>query len=193
MPSLGSSQTLFLRQAHNLPWHEKLYFILLDIPVIMREAITEALRVISRFLKDREIEWVLVGSTSLALQGVNVDPKDVDILTDKKGAYEIAEVLREYEIQPVFFSRSELFASHFGKFNIRGIHIEIMEDLEILTDGSWINVTADRLQSRHICKIGDIEIPVSSLEKQLEFYKKSSRKKDVRTAEAIRTTLQKKA
>jgi hypothetical protein len=124
---------------------------------------------------------------------VNVDPRDIDILTDKKGAYEIAELLREYEIQPVTFSRSEPFASHFGKFNIKGAHIEIMGDLEILTDGTWINVTADRLRSKHKCKIRDVEVPVSSLEKQLEFYKKSSRKKDAGTAEAIRTTLQKKA
>jgi hypothetical protein len=193
VPRLGSSQTLFFGRAHNLLWHEKLYFILLDIPIIMREAITKALRVISRVLKDRDIfEWVLVGSTSLALQGVDMDPEDIDILADKKGAYEIAELLREYEIQPVIFSRSELFASHFGKFNIQGVHVEIMGDLEILTDGSWINVTADRLQSKHICKIGEVEVPVSSLEKQFEFYKKSSRKKDVITAEAIRRTLQKK-
>jgi predicted nucleotidyltransferase len=159
---------------------------------IMREAITEALRVISRVLKDRDIEWVLVGSTSLALQGVNVDPKDIDILTDKRGAYEIAILLKEYEIQPVTFSRSELFASHFGKFNIQGVPVEIMGDLEILTDGSWVNVTADRLQSKHKCKIGDVEVPVSSLEKQLEFYKKSSRKKDAGTAEEIRRALQEK-
>jgi predicted nucleotidyltransferase len=178
--------------AHNPHWQKKLYYVFLDIPVIMRETITEALNVIHRVLKDQNIEWVLVGSTSLALQGVKVDPKDIDILTDKKGAYKVAELLREYEIQPVTFSRSELFASHFGKFNIQGVQVEIMGDLEILTHGSWINMTADRLQSKHKCKIGDVEVPVSSLEKQFEFYKKSSRKKDTATAEAIRTTLQKR-
>lgn len=172
---------------------EKYNLSLPAILVIMKKAITEALRVISRILKGRDLEWVLVGSTSLALQGVKVYPKDVDVLTGKDEAYEIAELLREYEVYPVSFKRSELFASHFGKFNVGGVLVEVMGDLETFIDGRWTNVTADRLRLKRLCRVGDLEVPVSSLEQQLESYEKLNRKKDARTIEAIRDALRKQA
>ena len=75
--------------------------------------IVEALKVITRRLRDAKIKWVLVGSTSLALQGVDVSPKDIDILTDKDGAFEINKLLKEYEVKSVQFKTSDLFESFF--------------------------------------------------------------------------------
>lgn len=155
----------------------------------MRKAIIEALRIVSQCIQGHGIVWVLVGSTSLALQGVSVEPDDIDVLTDKEGAYKVGELLGKYEVDPVSFKRSELFASHFGKFKVQGVSVEVMGDLEVFVDDSWTNVTEDRLRSKRLRRVGDLEIPVSPLEKQLEDYEKLNRKKDIETIKAIRTAL----
>ncbi|TFG20317.1 MAG: hypothetical protein EU529_15060 [Promethearchaeota archaeon] len=50
------------------------------------EAFIEALRLISGEYHIHKIKWILIGSCSLALNGVDVKPNDIDILTDEKGA-----------------------------------------------------------------------------------------------------------
>ncbi len=76
------------------------------------------------------ITWMLIGSTNLAAQGVSIEVHDIDLLTDKEGAYEIGRRLHEFIVQPVVFSENERFASHFGRFLIDGVEIEVMGDLQ---------------------------------------------------------------
>lgn len=45
-----------------------------------------ALRVIYDRLKNKDIRWMITGSMSLALQGMPLKPKDIDIRTDEQGA-----------------------------------------------------------------------------------------------------------
>jgi hypothetical protein len=77
--------------------------------------IITALRIICDKLTQRDIRWVLMVSTSLALQGVNITPLDIDILTDKNGAYEINELLKSYEVQPVEYRQLRRLRSYLGE------------------------------------------------------------------------------
>jgi predicted nucleotidyltransferase len=61
--------------------------------VISRKFI-RVLKIISKKLENQKIKWVLVGSTSLALQGVNIKPKDIDILTDDEGVFKFNEIFK---------------------------------------------------------------------------------------------------
>ena len=47
------------------------------------------LRQIHARLSNTDVNWVVTGSLGFALQGVPVQPNDIDIQTDKVGAYEI--------------------------------------------------------------------------------------------------------
>ena len=49
----------------------------------------DVLRRLHARLSDEEVSWVVVGSLSLALQGVPIDVHDIDIATDTSGAYAI--------------------------------------------------------------------------------------------------------
>lgn len=60
---------------------------------MINQKIIEALKIINQKLKNRRIKWVLVGSVSLALQGVKISPKDIDILTNKKDVFKINKLL----------------------------------------------------------------------------------------------------
>ena len=55
----------------------------------------EALKVIRKTFQKHNIRWVLIGSLSLALQKVKITPKDIDILTNKKGALKCNNIEKE--------------------------------------------------------------------------------------------------
>jgi len=63
---------------------------------MVEQKTVETLKVIYEKLKRQEVKWVLTGSTNLALQGLKIKPKDIDILTDKEDAFKINKLLKEY-------------------------------------------------------------------------------------------------
>ena len=127
-----------------------------------------ALKIISKKLRKKKVKWVLIGSASLALQGIKIKAKDIDILTDKSGAFKINELLKEYEVRPVKISRSKIFGTKcLGKFKIKGVKVEVMGKLK------------KRLPSQKIIKIGEMNLPVSSLKEELKACKSLKRRKDI--------------
>ena len=68
---------------------------------MLSKKVISALKIIYKKLKKEKINWVLVGSINLALQGIKIRTKDIDILTDKKGAFKINKLFKEYEVEPV--------------------------------------------------------------------------------------------
>jgi len=86
---------------------------------MVNKKLIDALKQIARDLSTHKIKWVLVGSLSLALQGVRIDPKDIDILTDKEGALKLNKIWEKYKIKNVEFGETDRFRSYFGKFKIK--------------------------------------------------------------------------
>lgn len=150
--------------------------------------ILEALQVLVNRLKGTPIKWVLAGSASLALQGVKVEPGDIDILTDRDGAYGIADLLKTHETKPMKFRSGKWSRSYFGEFEIRGVKIEVMGDLEERIGSIWVSLS-DRLVSPKLVQIDSIDIPVSSLEAQLKSYRLSKRKQDKIRSQKIQESL----
>jgi len=77
--------------------------------------------------------WVLAGSTASYLNGLDVKPKDLDILTDKENAYKIDEIFTEKfkVLRKMGYSETEIYASHFGRYKLRSIFVEVISDLKI--------------------------------------------------------------
>jgi len=151
--------------------------------------IIEALQVVVQRLESTDIKWVLAGSVSLALQGVKVEPGDIDILTDREGAYGTADLLKKHETKPMKFRSYKWSRSYFGEFEIKGVKIEVMGDLEEKIGGKWVSLSG-RLVSPKLVKIDRIEMPVSSLEEQLRSYRLSSRKQDRIRSQKIQEALE---
>ncbi|RLC60049.1 MAG: hypothetical protein DRI80_11515 [Chloroflexota bacterium] len=139
-------------------------------------------------LEDKPIIWVLTGSLGMALQGVPVQIHDIDIQTDKDGAYEIERCFAEYVVEPVRYLESERIRSHFGVLEIDGIRVEIMGDIQKrLDDRSWEK--PGRVESyRRWVEISGMRIPVLSLEYEYQAYRRLGR---VEKAEILRRWLQK--
>jgi len=139
--------------------------------------IIKALKLIESKLRGSGVRWVLAGSLSLALQGVNVKPNDIDILTDEKGAFEINRILKDYEVKPVRFCRSKIFQSYLGEFEIEGVKVEVMGGLKEFVKGEWRSLS-HRLSTPRIIEMEGIRLPVSQLEDQLRSYQVLGRRKD---------------
>jgi len=148
----------------------------------------EALKIISKKTENKNLLWVVIGSTNLAMQGVDVKANDIDILTDKKGALEFNKILAEFTVNPVEYKESEKFKSHIGLFKIKGVEVEIIGELKnkIPEGDLWSETTS--LSKRTIIQFKGMKIPVIPLEQELFAYTKLGRKEK---AEKIRLFLEK--
>lgn len=147
----------------------------------------KVLRKIYERLSDGSVNWVVTGSLSFALQGVTVDVHDIDIQTDKEGAYEIERRFSEFVIKKVAFRSTDKIRSHFGILMIDGIRVEIMGDIQKrLEDGSW-EEPVDLNRYKRFVEIQGMKIPVLSLEYEYQAYLKLGR---TEKAEILRKWLQ---
>ncbi len=141
---------------------------------MIEPAYIEVLRKIYTRLKDSDVNWAVTGSLGFALQGVPVTVHDIDIQTDKSGAYKIENLLSEFVVSKVTLSSTEKIRSHFGKLMINGIKVEIMGDLQKRReDGSWEAV--DLSKYKRVVEIQGMKIPVLSLEYEYQAYMRLGR------------------
>ena len=139
-------------------------------------------------LEDNKVNWVITGSLGMALQGVDVEVHDINIQTDKDGAYEIERRFFEYVVQPVRYSVSERIRSHLGALGIGGIKVEIMGDIQKrLDDRTWEEPVKVELYKCWL-EIDGMQIPVLSLEYEYQAYLRLGRNEK---AEILRNWLQK--
>jgi hypothetical protein len=113
------------------------------------------------------VRWAVMGSVSHALQGLDIRPRDIDVFTDEEGAYEIERLMGEYVSRRVSFSREGRIRSHFGELNVGGVRVEIIGEMELLSEsGEWRPfLDEDRI---HFIEVEGAEIPVRSLEQEVE-------------------------
>lgn len=147
----------------------------------------KVLRKINARLNNTSLNWVVNGSLGFALQGVPVEPNDIDIQTDKRGAYEIERHFSEFVTKRVAFSSTERIRSYFGELIVNGIKVEIMGDIQkSLEDGSWEN-PVDLEHHKRVVEVEGMQVPVLSLEYEYQAYLKLGR---VDKAEMLRNWLQ---
>jgi hypothetical protein len=137
----------------------------------------------------KPINWAITGSLGMVLHGMQMDIHDIDIQTDKEGAYEIERRLVRYLVKLVHFKASERIRSYFGAFEIDGIKIEVMGDMQhLMPDQKWDSpVVLDAC--RDWVDYADMHIPVITLEHEVNAYQKMGR---TEKAEMIKTFLLKK-
>ncbi len=130
-----------------------------------------ALCILCDRLHDADFAWVITGSLGFALQGVPVEPHDIDVQTTTAGAYEIARRCADLVTHPVAFASARRMQSHFGALAISGLPVEIMGDIQKrLPDGSWGPPT-DLPRHRRFVAFERERIPVLSLAYEAEAYR----------------------
>ncbi|MHA1557143.1 MAG: nucleotidyltransferase domain-containing protein [Candidatus Heimdallarchaeota archaeon] len=136
-----------------------------------------------------EIEWVLVGSTNLALQGIDIQAKDIDIVTTKDGADKIGELFKKNLTKEMEYSEAERFKSYFGKLEIKDIKFEIMAELSYKSEkDNWIQ--SESLAKKEYFDYKKFKVPVNPISLEKEFYLKINREDDNAKLEKINEFLQ---
>jgi hypothetical protein len=118
--------------------------------------------------KLRDLPWVISGSAARWLRGFAVMPKDIDIDTGAEYAEQLRAVLQEWEVSPLAVPLPEKFPSVIGKYEIAGVQVELMVDVEIYAHGLHYvgKFTQYRDRIIHIPFEG-CEIPVFPLEESI--------------------------
>lgn len=136
-------------------------------------------------LRDSGVTWALTASLNLALRGIDIEPVDIDVITDENGANAIESVFSECVIRPVSHSRSreKRIESHFGVIELDGVEIEIMGDVRHFVDGEWTG-SVDVAAHREFIDLEGRTIPIMSLKHELSGYRDLGRKKRVEQVES---------
>ena len=140
-------------------------------------------------LKGRGVRWAVMGSLSHALQGLQIQPNDIDISTDRQGAHTIQQLLEPHITRPVTHSQADRVRSHLGELTLHGVKVEIIGDMETTTqNGAWTPLPDDHPHP-HI-KVAGASIPVRTLEQETQTYTRLGR---TERAEKLRALIERRA
>ncbi len=108
--------------------------------------IRRALSTLLERLPGSSIEWKLGGSVALALQGLEISPRDVDLFLPSGDAARLtAETLGEFVESLPHWRASEPFASYYGHCRIEGVEIDLIGELVIETPQGSVQLGVDSL------------------------------------------------
>ena len=137
----------------------------------MNQKIERTLLYICDNLKQYDLLWALTGSTNFNLQGINININDIDVQTDKKSAYRFEKIFNKHIIKPVKYSSTDKIRSHFGIFNIKGVKVEVMGDIQKrLPNGEW-EKKKDLNNFIEFLDLGGYKIPVLNLKYEEKAYR----------------------
>jgi len=139
----------------------------------------EAIKEIHNKLENSDINWAFFGSANLLMQGLNVSPGDIDILTDERGAYKIENIFKENIARPVKFSSDGKVQSHYGDLKINGVLVQIVGDF---TSSEDLNPMAN-LSDKIIVQFFGMQLPCLSLKGELFSYRRHNRPEKVNIIE----------
>lgn len=88
------------------------------------------------------VRYVVGGGAALALHGIPIAVRDLDLLIDREGVYRFQTLFAGQATQPVRYLESAAYRSHFGRFDFDGVTVEVMAELEWREGERWLPVSA---------------------------------------------------
>ena len=113
------------------------------------------------------MRYTVVGGTSLALHGLPLPVKDLDIETDPDGAYRFAELFAAHIVEPVALKEGRSYRSHFGRFDFDGVQVEVMGRLERREGDGWVPTEVVNTES---IDLEGMPVRISWLEEEMLAY-----------------------
>jgi ABC-2 type transport system ATP-binding protein len=158
----------------------------LEASLELPEAQSRVLEFILERIPPGEYGWILTGSCSLRLQGVNVTVNDLDIECNATTIHQIEKELNEFIKTPVHPWENDNIRSLDGKAEIEGIQVEIIAEKEGRNpDGSWARL--GNFENKIYLHWHDRQVPVFPLQNEAEAYEAMGRSEKARL---IRETIQ---
>jgi hypothetical protein len=104
----------------------------MDIP----KEILQAFELIQPLLQDKNVDWLVGGSTGLLLQGVPIThpPRDLDIYVDASSASVVYDTLHMYATDELIKSQTDIYVSTLSHFQIADVQIEVVGGFEVKSE-----------------------------------------------------------
>jgi hypothetical protein len=126
--------------------------------------------IIGRYFHIEE-NWAFTGSLNHYLQGIDILPNDIDIITTQQGVLCMSNCLVEFCIEKPQYKESKNLRSYFGVFKINDKRIEVMAELENKIEELWIK-HSDWENNIIWVQLENIKIPCLKLEYELNIYQR---------------------
>lgn len=135
----------------------------------------KSIKTIHKILEQNNIKWALVGSTNLYIQGMQIEPNDLDVILQHKDLNKITKLFSNYSASNIKEMNS-LTNKKVWEVNAT------INDIEIQFIGADnTDVYVSKLISNKLIMVflDDIKIPCFMLEAELQCYKKTNREQKV--------------
>lgn len=108
--------------------------------------------------------WAITGSAALALQGVAVEPRDVDIAADESAASALVDHLSAFVVQDeVGWDREDVRAARRSLVILEGVELEILVGVETHSNGV-VRISTPNWAQVDLITMGGRKIPVITLQ-----------------------------
>jgi hypothetical protein len=129
-----------------------------------------AIEIISGRLIKEQIKWVLAGSTNMALQGIDTNPKDLDIVVRFGDLNKMQLLFPEYSPSQITKLKPIVNVAWEVKLNIHGVEVQILGEKD---SGVYVNkLLGNKLT---YIKLKTLEIPCLTLEAESQAYAETNR------------------
>lgn len=140
------------------------------------EKIIQTLGELHHLISPANKPWYVIGTTGLMLSGFEIEPHDIDILTDAQTADKIKVLLQAFEM-PIQLKDEGKFRSAFSRYVINGASVEVMGDLQVKTSGNWIDILPIITHPVYV-EVNGLLFAVPSKKEQIKIYTLFGRSKD---------------
>ena len=112
----------------------------------------------------RDGRWAVGGSASLALHGLPVDPRDLDLLVDHVAAAELIDGLQDAMVSDeARWDRGDVRAARRALAVVHGVEVEILEGVEAVGPTGDVVVATPDLDHVDLVIVSGRQIPVLPL------------------------------
>ncbi len=119
-------------------------------------------------------QYAFRGTTSLVLQGLDMNVSDIDILTNKETALACNEIFKDYLVEKIEYKESDKFKSYYGKLKVKGVDIEIYGEWQIKdTKGKW-SQPYNALERKEL-EVEEQSVYVTTVESELKMFAQMGR------------------
>ena len=151
--------------------------------VVLDKPLLEVTLEVGNLLKDCQAKWALAGDIAEILNGVNVQPDHLTILTNLAGCEEISKKLERFQVEASRQVETQIrrnaeiepkplpitIKSCASKFNLSGQRLNVHGDLRIKV-GDWDWGDPLEYEPEYVYVVG-VKVPVVPLELKIQLYR----------------------
>jgi len=130
--------------------------------------------------------WAITGSANLAIRGAKIQPSDIDIITTRKAAEQLASSANHIVHLDFTLSATETIQSYYATATISDISIDVMADAALLThSGTWQRLDTWAKSIEYVqTKVG--LVPLTTLEFERKVHLLLGNRKRVQEIDVLR-------